>query len=155
MQRINCQLAVTLTAISSVHTFGSTCESGESGPEQAGIRHHRIELAEALVERGAEPRDAVEVFQVERHERGGRAGFLDLVVELFQAADRARQRHDMRAGLRQRERGRKADPARGAGDKRDTAGEGLRQSSDFRVCVSLLLRAATIAAAGSLRRSGR
>ena len=125
MQRINCQLAVTLTAISSVHAFGSTSRERRERAEQGGVGDHDIELAETLVERGTKPCDAVEILQVERYERGGATGLLDLVVEFLEAADGARQRHDMRARLRERERGREADPARSAGDERDTAGKRL------------------------------
>ena len=66
-----------------------------------------------------------EILHVERHQRGARAGRLDLVVELFEAADGARDRDDMGAGLRQFERQRRADAARGAGDEGDLVGEGF------------------------------
>ena len=51
------------------------------------------------------------------------AGGADRVVELFQPADRARDRDHVRAGLRELECGRHADPARSAGDERDAVGE--------------------------------
>ena len=92
--------------------------------EQAGIRHQHVEPAVALVEREPKPVDAVVVFQVERHERRG-AARLDRVVKLLEPADGARDRHHMRAGLRQSERGCVADAARGAGDERDAVGEGF------------------------------
>ena len=90
----------------------------------AGIADENVELAVALVQRSAEPGHAVEIGEVERHQRGAAALFADLVVEFFQPALRARHRHDMRAGLGQRERGGIADAARGAGDESDTGGEG-------------------------------
>ena len=57
--------------------------------------------------------------------------FLDLVVELFQPALRARRRNDMRAGLRQRECRGKTDAARGAGDESDAVSEGLCHGGGF------------------------
>jgi len=72
-----------------------------------------------------EPVDPVIVLQVERHERRGAARRLDGVVDLFQPADRAGDRDHMRAGFGERDRGRVSDAARGTGDERDTAGEGL------------------------------
>ena len=71
--------------------------------------------------RAAEPVDALEILQVERHERGGAAGCLDLVVELFEPADGARDRDDMGAGRGEALGGVVADPARGAGDDGDPA----------------------------------
>ncbi len=93
-------------------------------PEHAGIADQNVEPLVALVERGAEPHDAVVVLEVERHQRGRAADGADRVVELFQPADRARDRDHMRARARERERGRVADAARGAGDERDLVGEG-------------------------------
>jgi hypothetical protein len=49
--------------------------------------------------------------------------------EFFEAADRARHRDHMGAGTRQRDTRRVTDAARGAGDKRDAAGERLRHCS--------------------------
>ena len=95
------------------------------GAGDAGIADENVELAVALMQRGAEPGDAVIVGEVERHQRGAAAVFADLVVEFFQPALRPRHRHDMRAGLGQRPRGGIADAARGAGDESDTGGEGL------------------------------
>ena len=99
MQRMSCQLAVTLTAIMLSQSFGSICAERRQRPEDAGIADQHVEPAVALVEREREPRDAVAVLHVERHQRGGAAGGLDLVVEFFQPADGARDRHHMRAGL--------------------------------------------------------
>ena len=98
---------------------------GERAPKNAGIADQHIEALVAFVESQCESRDAVAVLHVERHQGGGAAGGLDLVVELFQPADRARDGHDMRAGLRKLERDRSANAARGAGDQRNTVGEGL------------------------------
>ena len=96
--------------------------------DDAGIADQHVEAAIALVEREREPGDAVGILHIERHQRGGAAGGLDLVVELFQAADRARHRHDMGAGCGEFERERRADAARGAGDERDAVGEGFRHA---------------------------
>ena len=93
--------------------------------ENAGIADQHVEAPVAFVERQREPRDAVGIFHVERHQRGRAAGRLDLVVEFFQPADRARHRHHMGAGLRQLQRDRRANAARGAGDQRDFVGEGF------------------------------
>ena len=93
-------------------------------PENAGIADQDVEPAEALVQRKPEPVDALVVLEVERHQRGGAAERLDRVVELLEPADGAGDGDDVGAGLRQRERGRIADAARGAGDERDAVGEG-------------------------------
>src|SRR5262249_5617265 len=77
-----------------------------------------------LVQGRAEPVDALVVLEIERHERGRTAQGLDRVVEVLEPADGARERDNMGAGLGQRERGGVADAARGAGDERDTVGEG-------------------------------
>ena len=90
----------------------------------AGIADENVELAVALMQRGAKPGDAVEIGEVERHQCGAAAVVADLVVEFLEAALRARHRHHMRAGLCQRARGGIADAARGAGDESDTGGEG-------------------------------
>src|SRR5499433_3984794 len=94
--------------------------------KNAGIANHHVEPPETLVQGKAEPVDALVVLEVERYEGGRAAHRLDRVVELLESADRARERDDMGAGLRQRERGGVADAARGAGDERDTVGEGKR-----------------------------
>ena len=94
------------------------------GAGDAGIADENVELAVALMQRRAEPRDAVEIGEVERHQRGAAAVFADLVVEFFQPALRARDGHDMRAGAGKRARRGVADAARGAGDERDAGGEG-------------------------------
>ena len=134
--RISCQLAVTLTAMTSSQSFGSTWASGDERPEHAGIADQHVEPAVALVERQRQPVDAVEVLQVERHQRRRAAGGLDRVVELLQPADGARDRDHMGAGLRQRERERRADAARGAGDERDAVGEGLGIFTPFFACAA-------------------
>ena len=95
------------------------------GAGDAGIADENIELAMALVQRGAKPRNAVEIGQAERHQRGAAAILSDFVVEFFQPALRARDRHNMRAGLGERARGGIADAARGAGDESDAVGEGF------------------------------
>ena len=129
MQRMSCQLAVILTAIRLSQSFGSMWESGDSGPRMPALPTSTSSRPVALVEREREPRDAVAVLHVERHQRGGAAGGLDLVVELLQPADGARDGDDMRAGLRQCERDGRANAARGAGDQRDTVGEGFGSSA--------------------------
>ena len=91
-------------------------------PGDAGIAEENVEPAVALVQRRAEPGDAVEIGEVERHQRRAAAFIADLVVELFQPALRARHRNDVRAGLRQRQRRGIADAARGAGDESDAGG---------------------------------
>src|SRR5262245_54126626 len=95
-------------------------------PKNAGIADQHIEPSETLVQGRAEPVDALVVLEVERYQGGRAAERLDRIVELLEAADRARERDDMGAGLRQRERGGVTDAARGAGDERDTVGEGKR-----------------------------
>ncbi|MGY3459547.1 hypothetical protein ACVWW5_004997 [Bradyrhizobium sp. LM3.4] len=93
--------------------------------EHAGIADEDVELAVAFVQAGAEPRDAVGIGEVERHQRCAAAVIADLVVELFQPALRARHSHDMRAGPRERLGRGEADAARGAGDESDAVGEGI------------------------------
>src|SRR6516162_1130040 len=93
-------------------------------PKNAGIADHHIESSETLVQGRAEPVDAQVVLEVERHERGRSAQALDRIVELLEPADGARERDNMGAGFGERERGGVADAARGAGDERDTVGEG-------------------------------
>ena len=72
------------------------------GTGDAGIADENVELAVALMQRCAEPRDAVEIGEVERHQRGAAAVFADLVVKFLQPALRARDGHDMRAGAGKR-----------------------------------------------------
>ena len=95
------------------------------GAGDAGIADENVDLAVALMQRRAQPGDAVEIGEVERHQRGAAAVFADLVVEFLQPALRARDGHDMRAGAGKRARGGIADAARGAGDEGDTGGEGF------------------------------
>ena len=93
------------------------------GAENPGIGDENVELAPALVEGGAEPIERVEILDVDGDQRGGRASGLDGVVQLFERALGAGQRHDMGAGFGKRDGGGTADAARGAGDERDPAGE--------------------------------
>ena len=93
--------------------------------EKAGIAEQDVELAPALVDRGAEPVEGVVILEVERHERRGRAGGADLVVELLERALRAGERDHMRAGAREGERRGAADAARGAGHHREAVRERL------------------------------
>src|SRR5258706_16079403 len=90
----------------------------------AGIADENVELGVALMQRSAKARDAVEIYQVERHQRGASAVLSDFVIQLFKAALGACHRDDMRAGLCQRPRSGIADAARGAGDESDAGGEG-------------------------------
>ena len=99
--------------------------SGDEGPAIAGIADEDVELAMAFVQRRAEPRDAVEVGEIERHQCGAAAILADIVVEFFKACLRARHRDDMRASFRQRARGGIAEAARRAGDESDAGGEGI------------------------------
>ena len=124
MVRMSCQLAVTLTANRLSQSFGLDMAERGRHAEHAGIADQDVEAAVTFVEREREPGDAVRILHVERHQRCRAALGLDLVIELFQPADRPRHRHHMRAGLRQFERQRRANTARGAGDQRDTVGQG-------------------------------
>ena len=65
-----------------------------------------------------------EILHIERHQRCRATDCLDLVIELFEPAHRTRHRDHMRAGLRELERQRRANTARGASDQRDTVGQG-------------------------------
>src|SRR6187455_2033479 len=112
------------------------------GTGDAGIADENVELAVALMQRGAEPRDAVEIGEVERHQRGAAAVLADLVVEFLKAALRASDGHDMSAGAGQRTRGGMADAARGAGDERDPGSEGFRHVVPLSSCPGLF-RAST------------
>src|SRR5207342_1427114 len=76
------------------------------------------------VQRRAEPGDAVEIAEIERHQGGSSAVVADRVVEFFEAGLRARHRHHMRAGLCKCARSGIADTARGAGDQSNAGGEG-------------------------------
>src|SRR5258708_6228117 len=90
------------------------------GPGDAGIADEDVEFSVALMQRRAEPGDAVEVGKIERHQGRAAAVFLDLVVELFEAALRSCHCDHMRAGFCERARSGIADAARGAGDESDT-----------------------------------
>src|SRR5882672_6422977 len=108
------------------------------GAGDAGIADENVELAMALMQGRTEPRDAVEVGQIERDQRGAAAVLADLVVEFFEAALRSRHRNDVRAGLGQRTRGGIADAARGAGDESDAGGEGEGGHRSNSISVSSL-----------------
>src|SRR5258708_37526234 len=95
------------------------------GAGDAGIADENVELAMTLVQRRAEPGDAVEIGEIERHQSGAAAVLADLVIELFEAALRPRHRDNMRAGLGQRACGGIADAARSAGYQSDAGGEGI------------------------------
>src|SRR5579863_5649541 len=94
------------------------------GAGDAGIADENIELAVTLVQGCAEPRDAVKIGQAERYQRRLAAILSYLVVEFFQPALGARDRNNVRAGLRECACRGIADAARGAGDESDTVGEG-------------------------------
>ena len=91
--------------------------------ENAGIANHNVDLAVTLMQCGAEARDAVEVAEVERHQRGLSPGRIDVVVEFLKSADGAGDRDHMRAGLGERERGGVADATRGTGDEGNAGSE--------------------------------
>src|SRR5258705_10372000 len=92
----------------------------------AGIADEDVELAMALMQRRAKPGDAVEIGEVERHQRRAAAAFSDLVVELFETALRSRHRNHMRAAIRELARAGIADAARCAGHKGEAGGEAKR-----------------------------
>ena len=98
---------------------------GRQRAEDTGVADQNVEPAVTLVERAAETVDPRVILQVQRHEGGGAALGADRVVDLLETADGARHRDHMGAGSRERERGRRADPARGACDERDAIGERL------------------------------
>ena len=77
--------------------------------------------------------DGLEITQVHRHQSGGAAGFLDLIVGFFQTAHGAGDTDHMRTGSPERDGGGAADAARGAGDERDAILEALcRQPTSAR-----------------------
>ena len=115
-------------------------EGGE-GAENPGIANQHVKPAETLVQSHAEPVDAFVVLEIERHERGLTARGLDCVVELFKSADGAGDRDDMCARPGERKRCGVADPARGAGHKRDAAGEGEMHQRDLQVTAGGICRA--------------
>src|ERR1700686_5088639 len=94
------------------------------GTGDAGIADENVEPAVALMQRSPQPRDALEVGEIKRHQGRSSAVVADLVVEFFQAALRSRYRNDMRAGFCKRPRSGIADAARGTGDEGNTGGEG-------------------------------
>ena len=81
------------------------------GAEGSGTACQDIKPAEALVERRPHPVDAVEIAQVEWHQRGLAAGPADLVVELFEGALRACDQDHLRALGCEAPRHRRADAA--------------------------------------------
>ena len=91
--------------------------------EFGGVADQDVEPAPAVEERRGEFVDLDEIAQVDRDEGGAAAGGANRVVDLFEAADRARRQHEMRALAREALGHRRADAARGAGDQRDLAGE--------------------------------
>ena len=74
-------------------------ERGERA-EHAGIADQDIELAVALVERRAEPSDAVGSLRSSGTSVAVAAGAADRIVEFLKPAYGARHRDHMRAGLR-------------------------------------------------------
>src|ERR1700704_2965547 len=94
------------------------------GAGDAGIADENVELSVALMQRRAEPGDAVKIGEIERHQGRSSTVLADLVVELLEAALRPRHRNHMRAGFCQRARGGIADAARSTGDESDARGEG-------------------------------
>src|SRR5579872_2033980 len=78
----------------------------------------------AIVQGRAEPRDAVEIGDVERDERGAAAVLSDGVIEFLEAALGSGNRNDMSADPSQCARCGVADAARGAGYESDPVGEG-------------------------------
>src|SRR5665213_1813646 len=123
--RIICQLAVTLTAKILVPVLRLDVAERRWRAQNAGIADQHIEAAVTLFEREREPRDAVTILHVERHQSGRATRRLDVVVEFLKATDGARHGDDVCACLRELQRERGANAARGAGDQRDTVGEGL------------------------------
>ena len=126
----------------SFHSLGSICPSGENVPNSAALPTRMSSRLVALVDGGRELVDLDEVPQVERHQRGAAAGGADLVVDLFEPAGRARRQYQMctLAGEALGDGG--ADAARGAGDKRDFAGEPPRHHAGEGASFSRALRAA-------------
>ena len=146
------QFAVTLTAMTSSHGFGSTWWSGDNGPEHAGGADENVEAPPAPVQRLAEPVDGGKIAQIAGHQR--RRGLdvgaqrANLVVEFLQPALGARQRDDVAAGGGQGEGGGAADAARGAGDESDAGGF-------WRAVHAGLLRLTARLTAGAERLAGR
>ncbi len=91
--------------------------------EFGGIADEDVEPSVALIERRRELVDPIELAQVEGHQRGAATGGADRVVDLLETPDRARREHDMRALAGKALGDGSADPARGARDERDPAGE--------------------------------
>ena len=91
--------------------------------QHAGVAQQHVEPAEAFMQRRTQPVDAGPVGDVERHQGGGAAERLDLVVEGLEPAYGPRHQHAMSAfaGVGQRRGG--AQAARGAGDQGNAAGE--------------------------------
>ena len=97
--------------------------------EHRGVEHEDVERLPALGDGRRQLGDRFAVGEVERGDGRGAAGGVDAVVDRFERAGGAGDQDDMRAGGGQRFGGRRADPAAGAGDERQLAGEGLVDSS--------------------------
>ena len=102
MQRMSCQLAVTLTAITSSQAFGSTCGAGRTGRDRRHCRpgcraFHSAEQAPPQFVR------CLLVLQVERHQRCAAARGPDRVVEFLEPAYRTGDRDTCAPALRERE----------------------------------------------------
>ena len=92
-------------------------------PENPGVADQNVELAPALVNRGAEAVEGLEILDVAGNQRRLAAQLADGVVQFLERALGAGQRDDMGAAPRQLERDGAADAARGAGDKSNAASE--------------------------------
>ena len=117
----------------------------------AGIADKNVEPPVALVEAAASRYEPAKSRDVERRQRGRTAGCADRVVELFETADRARERDHMRAGARQHECGGAADAARGAGDERDPTEQGGKRDSSARLGEQRELRCGASSPSTSVR----
>ncbi len=127
-ERISRQVAVTLMVMTLSNTFASTWPIGEIVPRMPALATKYVELPPPVVDGGAQAIDGGHVGEVERHEcrlafAGPGALGLDLIIEVFKTADRARDRDDMRAGRRHLQRDLVADAARRAGDEGSAVGE--------------------------------
>src|ERR1700716_75870 len=118
------------------------------GAGDAGIADENVEPAVALMQRSTQPRDALEVGEIKRHQGRSSAVVADLVVEFFQPSLRSRHRNDMRAGSCKRARSGIADAARGAGDEGDTGGEGKGSHRSNSISAS------SLRTQGPIRRDG-
>src|ERR1700722_13485593 len=87
----------------------------------------------AFIQRGAEPGDALEIGEIERHQSSAAAVTADGVVEFLETALGSRHRDHMGALPRQRACGGIADTARGAGDESDPGGEGKGHDGELMI----------------------